>query len=130
MNRNKMTVLTPVILSAIISVSTLLPTFAFSFTSPPVTNANSSVTYKEISAQVKSFIFDQIVNKSNAAIVIGFVDPDGTKIFSFGNMSTAHNIPVNQNTFFNIGSITKTFTTLLLADMGIFCSVGQESILR
>ena len=117
MNRNKMTVLTPVILSAIISVSTLLPTFAFSFTSPPVTNANSSVTYKEISAQVKSFIFDQIVNKSNAAIVIGFVDPDGTKIFSFGNMSTAHNIPVNQNTFFNIGSITKTFTTLLLADM-------------
>ena len=100
-----------------ISVSTLLPTFAFSFTSPPDTNANSSVTYKEISAQVKSFIFDQIVNKSNAAIVIGFVDPDGTKIFSFGNMSTAHNIPVNQNTFFNIGSITKTFTTLLLADM-------------
>ena len=117
MNRNKMTVLTPVILSAVISVSTLLPTFAFSFTSPPVTNANSSVTYKELSAQVKNFIFDQIVNKSKAAIVIGFVDPDGTKIFSFGNMSTAHNIPVNQNTFFNIGSITKTFTTLLLADM-------------
>ena len=122
MNRNKMTVLTPFFVAIIfamigISVSTLLPTFAFSFTSPPVTNANSSVTYKEISAQVKSFIFDQIVNKSNAAIVIGFVDPDGTKIFSFGNMSTAHNIPVNQNTFFNIGSITKTFTTLLLADM-------------
>jgi len=45
------------------------------------------------------------------------VDPDGTRIFSFGNMSTAHNVPVNQNTFFNIGSITKTFTTLLLADM-------------
>lgn len=119
MNRNKMTVFFVAIIFAMIgiSVSTLLPTFAFSFTSPPVTNANSSVTYKEISAQVKSFIFDQIVNKSNAAIVIGFVDPDGTKIFSFGNMSTAHNIPVNQNTFFNIGSITKTFTTLLLADM-------------
>ena len=117
MNRNKMTVLTPVILSVVISVSTLLPTFAFSFTSPTVTDANSSGTYKEISAQVKNFIFDQIVNKSKAAIVIGFVDPNGTKIFSFGNMSTAHNIPVNQNTFFNIGSITKTFTTLLLADM-------------
>jgi CubicO group peptidase (beta-lactamase class C family) len=45
------------------------------------------------------------------------VDPNGTRVFSFGNISTAHNIPVNQNTFFNIGSITKTFTTLLLADM-------------
>jgi hypothetical protein len=111
-----MTVLTPVILSAVISVSTLLPTFAFSFTSPPVTNANSSVTYKEISAQVKSFIFDQIVNKSKAAIVIGFVDPNGTKIFSFGNMSTAHNIPVKQNTFFNIGSIRQVVKQLILQD--------------
>jgi serine-type D-Ala-D-Ala carboxypeptidase/endopeptidase len=122
MNRFKMTLLTPFFAAIIfvmigISFSILLPTFAYSIISPSVTNANSSGTYKEISAQVKNFIFDQIVNKSKAAIVIGFVDPDGTKIFSFGNMSTAHNIPVNQNTFFNIGSITKTFTTLLFADM-------------
>jgi CubicO group peptidase (beta-lactamase class C family) len=32
-------------------------------------------------------------------------------------MSAAHNIPVNQNTLFNLGSIWKTVTTLLLADM-------------
>ena len=48
---------------------------------------------------------------------MGFIDPNGTRIFSFGNMSKAHNVPVNGNTFFDIGSITKTFTTLLLADM-------------
>ncbi len=72
---------------------------------------------KEIPAQVKSFILNQIVNKSKAAIVVGFVDPNGTRIFSFGNMSKAHNVPVNENTLFDIGSITKTFTTLLLADM-------------
>ena len=72
---------------------------------------------KEIPLTVKSFILNQIVNKSKAAIVVGFIDPNGTRIFSFGNMSKAHNVPVNGNTFFDIGSITKTFTTLLLADM-------------
>jgi serine-type D-Ala-D-Ala carboxypeptidase/endopeptidase len=36
---------------------------------------------------------------------------------SFGNMSKSHNIPVNESTIFHIGSITKAFTTLLLADM-------------
>ena len=79
---------------------------------------NSSINNKEIlSPPVKSFILNQIINKSKAAIVVGFIDPDGTRIFSFGNMSKAHNIPVNQSTLFDIGSITKTFTTLLLADM-------------
>jgi len=81
-------------------------------------NTNSStINYKEIPAPVKSFILNQIVNKSKAAIVVGFVDPNGTRIFSFGNMSAAHNVPVNQSTLFDIGSITKTLTTLLLADM-------------
>lgn len=78
---------------------------------------SSTINYKEISPPVKSFILNQIVNKSKAAIVVGFVDPNGIRIFSFGNMSAAHNIPVNQNTLFDIGSITKTVTTLLLADM-------------
>jgi CubicO group peptidase (beta-lactamase class C family) len=91
---------------------------AFSQTDTTTTTTTSSINKEEIiSSQVKSFILDQIVNKSKAAIVIGFVDPNGTRIFSFGNMSTRHNIPVNENTLFNIGSITKTFTTLLLADM-------------
>src|SRR5581483_10821665 len=80
-------------------------------------STTSAINYKEISPPVKSFILNQIVNKSKAALVVGFVDPNGTKIFSFGNMSKAHNIPVNQSTLFDIGSITKTITTLLLADM-------------
>lgn len=65
---------------------------------------------------VNQFILNQIVNKSKAALVVGFVDPNGTKVFSFGNISKANNIPVNGNTLFNIGSITKIFTTLILAD--------------
>src|ERR1041385_6340785 len=117
MNGKKVIVLTVIFAVAVISVSCLLQSFVYAFTSTPVNTSNSSGSYKEIPAQVKNYILGQIVNRSKAAIIIGFVDPDGTRIFGFGNMSTAHNLPVNQNTFFNIGSITKTFTTLLLADM-------------
>ena len=113
------------IATSFLAVSLAFILFTGSFLAVPLafsqtntTTTTSSINKEEIiSSQVKSFILDQIVNKSKAAIVIGFVDPNGTRIFSFGNMSTAHNIPVNENTLFNIGSITKTFTTLLLADM-------------
>jgi CubicO group peptidase (beta-lactamase class C family) len=87
---------------------------AFAYSSSTTTNSS---TNREIPSQVKNFILNQIVNKSKSAIVVGFVDPNGTRIFSFGNISKAQNIPVNENTLFDIGSITKTFTTLLLADM-------------
>jgi D-alanyl-D-alanine-carboxypeptidase/D-alanyl-D-alanine-endopeptidase len=58
-----------------------------------------------------------IVNKSKAALVVGLIDPNGTKVYSFGNISKENNIPVNGSTLFNIASITKPFTTLVLADM-------------
>jgi CubicO group peptidase (beta-lactamase class C family) len=112
--------------TAVLSMCLVLLLFTGSFTAISITfstasaystsSTNSSIN-KEISPQVKSFILNQIINKSKAAIVVGFVDPNGTRIFSFGNMSKSHNIPVNENTLFDIGSITKTFTTLLLADM-------------
>jgi len=56
-------------------------------------------------------------NRTNAAIVIGIVDPNGTQFYSNGKMSNANNSIVNENTIFGIGSITKVFTTILLADM-------------
>ena len=86
---------------------------AFAYSSTTSATTTNSINKETIPTQVKNFILNQIVNKSKAAIVIGFVDPNGTRIFSFGNMSTAHNIPVNENTLFDIGSITKTFTIYL-----------------
>jgi serine-type D-Ala-D-Ala carboxypeptidase/endopeptidase len=82
---------------------------------------NSNIKYvsaqQQISSDVKKFIIDQIVNKSKSAIVIGFIGMNGTSVYSFGNISETNNRPVNGNTLFNIDSITKTFTTLALADM-------------
>ncbi|MGH9980995.1 MAG: serine hydrolase, partial [Nitrososphaeraceae archaeon] len=56
-------------------------------------------------------------NKNNGAIVIGLVDRNGTQFYGYGNISNANHITVNKDTIFAIGSITKVFTTILLADM-------------
>lgn len=58
-----------------------------------------------------------MINKSKASLVVGFIDPNGTRIYSYGNISKENNIPVKGSSIFNIASITKTFTTLVLADM-------------
>jgi serine-type D-Ala-D-Ala carboxypeptidase/endopeptidase len=81
-------------------------------------NQSSFITsFEQIPTKVKQFILNDIVNKSKAALVVGLIDSNGTKVYSFGNISKENRIPVNGSTIFDIASITKTFTTLVLADM-------------
>lgn len=61
---------------------------------------------------------DQIVNKSKPATVIELIGMNGTSLHSLGRISESNNRPVNGSTLFNIDSITKTFTTVALPDMG------------
>ena len=50
-------------------------------------------------------------------MVVGLVDEHGSSIVSCGKMDDGASPEVNGNTLFEIGSITKTFTGLLLQDM-------------
>jgi CubicO group peptidase (beta-lactamase class C family) len=114
-----------------ILISIFSTTFAFSISNSAVNTANNDWTNRsslslplsaslyseQIPPKVKEIILDDVVNKSKAAIVVGLIDPNGTKVYSFGNISKENNMPVNDGTIFNIDSITKTFTTLALADM-------------
>jgi D-alanyl-D-alanine-carboxypeptidase/D-alanyl-D-alanine-endopeptidase len=78
---------------------------------------NSTSSFK-ITDQIKALINDLIEkNKTNAAIEIGFVNPNGTQFYGHGKLSNTSNTTVDQNTIFAIGSNTKVFTTILLADM-------------
>lgn len=78
----------------------------------------------EITNDLKKLIRTLVDNGTNAAIVIGLVDSNGTQFYGYGKTSNVTNATiVNEDTIFDIGSITKTFTTTLLADMvneGIF----------
>ena len=79
---------------------------------------NSFATGFEITDKLKALIKDKIdSNRSNAALAIGFIDPNGTQFYGYGKLSNSSNATVNENTIFSIGSITKVFTTILLADM-------------
>jgi CubicO group peptidase (beta-lactamase class C family) len=72
----------------------------------------------EITDNLKHLIRTLVDNGTNAAMVIGLVDPNGTQFYGYGKTSNATNATtVNENTLFDIGSITKTFTTTILADM-------------
>src|SRR5208282_6653258 len=71
-----------------------------------------------ITDSIRAFLEQRIkVEKKDVGIVVGLVDEHGSSIVSYGKMDDGASPEVNGNTLFEIGSITKTFTALLLQDM-------------
>ena len=114
------TVTNPTMASALASSSTINSSNN-SASSPLISSQkekdNTTSGFK-ITDQIKALINELVdKNKTKAAIAIGFIDPNGTQFYGHGRLSNTSNATVDQNTIFAIGSNTKVFTTILLADM-------------
>ncbi len=69
-------------------------------------------------AEIRRILTERIdVQKQGVGIVIGVIDPHGRRIVAYGAPEKGDKRPLDGNTLFEIGSITKVFTALLAADM-------------
>src|SRR6266480_864137 len=76
--------------------------------------AHNGFTEAEAEA-IQAFLRENFGN-TNAGMVIGLVDERGSRVLAAGKLDNGTQQAVDGDTVFEIGSVTKTFTTLLLQD--------------
>ena len=97
-----------VALGAAIAVSAQTP--------PPAAAAKPWVVPAD--AEIRKILADRIdTQHQGVGIVVGVIDAHGRRFVSYGVSDKADGRPVDQRTIFEIGSMSKVFTSLLLADM-------------
>lgn len=68
-------------------------------------------------AGITKALDDCIRQKRSVGIVVGLIDKHGSKVYARGRMNVNSSRAVDAETIFEIGSVTKVFTSLLLQDM-------------
>jgi serine-type D-Ala-D-Ala carboxypeptidase/endopeptidase len=74
--------------------------------------------YSDEQREVTQILRDRVdTYKKSVGMVVGIVDPSGTRIYSYGKLCRDCQQAVDGDTLYEIGSITKVFTNLILEQM-------------
>jgi D-alanyl-D-alanine-carboxypeptidase/D-alanyl-D-alanine-endopeptidase len=85
-----------------------------------ILSASTNLVFGQVLIEkIKTIIKQEVRNKRSKSIIVGIVDANGRRIFSEGIKSDLDPTLPDGNTIYEIGSITKVFTALLLADMSL-----------
>ncbi len=90
--------------------------YAILLVSTVLVPANAQVTFIDSQADAIESLLTDKFGDSNSGMVIGLIDEHGRRVFSSGKLDNDTNRHVDGDTLFEIGSVTKIFTVLLLQD--------------
>lgn len=69
-------------------------------------------------SDIRKILMERIEDfHQGVGIVVGVIDPKGRRVISYGSLDQRDARVLNGKTIFEIGSVTKVFTSLVLADM-------------